>query len=92
MDLDQDFLGAHNLDDLSDVGTRLLQQAKLLPQEPDAGVVVVPLGLETTQRSLTLEDLELHRLDLVVVVLVERHGGGGFCDASAGSWEGNLRD
>lgn len=73
--LDEDLLGAHDLDDLTDIGARLLQQAELFSQESHAGVVVVALGFESAESGLTLEDLEFHRLDLVVVVLVERHLG-----------------
>lgn len=77
VNLNQHLLGTHHLDDLSDVGTGLLQQAQLFAEKPHSGVVVIPLGLETAQHSLALEDLKLHRLDLVVIVVVERHGDGG---------------
>ncbi|KAI6764693.1 hypothetical protein HG531_012580 [Fusarium graminearum] len=73
--LDENLLGAHNLDDLTNIGSGLLQQTQLFSQQSYSGVVVVSLGFKTTKRGLTLEDLELHRLDLVVVVLVERHPG-----------------
>lgn len=76
MYLDEDLLGAHHLDDFADVRARLLQQAQLLAEQPYARVVVIALGFETAEDGLTLEDLELHRLDLVVVIVVERHGEG----------------
>lgn len=74
--LDEHLLGAHHLDDLADVRARLLQQAQLLPEQAYPRVVVIALGFETAEDGLTLEDLELHRLDLVVVVVVERHDDG----------------
>lgn len=76
MHLNEDLLGAHGLDDLTDVRAGLLQQAELFSEQAHAGVVVVALSLEATKGGLSLEDLELHRLDLVVVVLVERHRDG----------------
>jgi hypothetical protein len=77
MDLDKHLLGAHDLYYLTDIRPRLLQQAELFPQQAHPGVVVVPLGFEATQLGLALDDLELHRLDLVVEEGVERHGCGG---------------
>lgn len=76
MNLDQDLFCAHDLDDFADVGARLLQQPQLLPEKSHSRVVVVSLGFETAQDGLALEDLQLHGLDLVLVVAVERHGDG----------------
>lgn len=45
MYLDENLLSAHHLDDLTNIGTGLLQQPKLLAEEPHARVVVIPLGL-----------------------------------------------
>lgn len=73
MHLDEHLLCAHNLDDLTNIGTRLLKQAELFSEEAHPRVVVIALCFETAENSLTLEDLELHRLDLVVVVVIERH-------------------
>lgn len=86
MHLDEDLLGAHDLDDLADVGARLLQQAQLVSEQSDAGVVVIALGLEAAQSSLPLEDLELHGLDLIVIVLVQRHLGR-WLDGVESRWE-----
>jgi hypothetical protein len=38
-------------------------------------VVVVSLSFQSSQNSLTLDDLELPALDLVVKEAIERHGG-----------------
>ena len=76
MHLDEHLLCAHDLDDLANIGTRLLKQAELFSEEAHPRVVVIPLCFETAEDSLTLEDLELHRLDLIVVVVIERHLGG----------------
>jgi hypothetical protein len=38
-------------------------------------VVVVPLSFQSSQNSLTLDDLELPALDLVVKEAIERHDG-----------------
>jgi hypothetical protein len=38
-----------------------------------SGIVIIPLGLQSSQNSLSLDDLELHALDLVVKEAVERH-------------------
>jgi hypothetical protein len=48
MNLDQNLLGSHDLDDFADVGPRLLQQTKLLAQQAHPRVVVVALSLETS--------------------------------------------
>lgn len=69
----KNLLGAHDFDDFTNVGARLLEESKLLAEEPYARVVVVPLGFKTSQNSLPFEDLELHRLDLVLIIVVERH-------------------
>jgi hypothetical protein len=36
-------------------------------------VVIIPLGLQSSQNGLSLDDLELHALDLVVKEAVQRH-------------------
>lgn len=74
--LDEDLLGAHHLDDFADVRAGLLQEAQLLAEEAYPRVVIIALSFETAENGLTLEDLELHRLDLVVIIVVERHGDG----------------
>lgn len=93
MDLDKDLLGAHDLDNLADVGARLLQETEFFTQQSYARIVIVSLCLEAAKSCLTLEDLELHRLDLVVVVFVERHGGGRWCSdaGNAGKGGGLIR-
>ncbi len=77
MYLDENLFRAHHLDDLANVRAGLLQEAQLFPEQPYPRVVVIALSFETTEDGLTLEDLELHRLDLVVIVIVERHDDGG---------------
>jgi hypothetical protein len=77
MYLDEDLFCAHNLDNLSYVRSWLLQKTKLFPQQPNPRVVVVALRLESSENGLSLKNLELHRLDLVVVVVVERHACSG---------------
>jgi hypothetical protein len=43
--LHQNLLGAHHLDDFTDVRAGLLKQAKLFPQQTHPGVVVIALSL-----------------------------------------------
>jgi len=74
--LDQNLFCAHDLHDLPHVRAWLLEKAELLAQEPHPRIIVIPLRFETSENGLALEDLQLHRLDLVVVVTVERHLGG----------------
>ena len=73
VNLHEDLLRAHDLDNLPHVRARLLQQAQLFTQQSHARVVVVPLSFEAAQHSLALEDFQLHGLDLIVVVVFERH-------------------
>lgn len=54
IDLDQDLLLTHLLDDLSDVRTRLLQMIQLLPKHPDLGIQLIPPGLEPLEISGSL--------------------------------------
>lgn len=75
MHLDQDLLCAHDLDNLTHVGARLLKQTQLLAQQAHSRVVVVPLRFQSAEDGLTLDDLELHALDLVVKEGIERHIG-----------------
>jgi hypothetical protein len=44
MYLDQDLLGAHDLDHLADIRARLLQQSQLFPEQAYPRVVVIALG------------------------------------------------
>lgn len=54
-----------------------------------SGVVVISLGFQSPENSLTLDDLELHALDLVVEEAVERHDGGVWRGSSL--WDGGGR-
>jgi hypothetical protein len=36
-------------------------------------VVIIPLSFQSSQNSLTLDDLELHALDLIMEEAIQRH-------------------
>ena len=54
IDLHQDLLLAHLLDDLADVRAGLLQVIQLLPKHPDLGVQLIPPGLEPLEVGRSL--------------------------------------
>mmetsp|Transcript_14257 Transcript_14257/g.38666 ORF Transcript_14257/g.38666 Transcript_14257/m.38666 type:complete len:215 (+) Transcript_14257:983-1627(+) len=62
---------AHDLDDLPHIGSRLLQQLQLLPQQTDLRVQLIPLGFQPLQVQALVLHLKLKVFYLRLVVTSE---------------------
>jgi hypothetical protein len=74
LNLYQNLLLAHHLDNLPNITPRLLQKLQLLPQQPHPRIQCISLGFKSSKVLRSLVDCNLGLLDLVLIVALNARG------------------